>query len=401
MRNLYILFYFILFLFIDSCRERSIQPKANQRTVEEIKIDENDHLQILLDQFKIDNVTNGRSTSILNEIDLDIALKKTDTLTGMVQYAFSITDGKDKILQNFILTELPDHTLFGHVFIYEVDSAWLEEVEHFPGWDKYTGTFTITDLEGNVIAENAMRNGTSLEGGKQANGRINGSICYSTTWEVTVSSKYGSYTYYETETNCVTYSSTGDTQIGGIPPEPAPLIMDDDEEPTPIVSKISLNIDDQGYDELTSCEKELVKVYTGQAYIISENRNIAHQKTIEIFGPYQNGNGHNDCADAFRHAFFNAINTKSVGAAVAKLFGDAHECDTSAGEIKEKEMDLFNNSIGRAVALESPNASTETLAALILVDMEVGNLRYLSPLGNYNMLVFNSQLVSTSKECIP
>lgn len=238
MKNIYLLFYILLSFFIAGCIENGVQPVNEQRIIEEIKINEDDHLQTLLGQFKTDKIANGRSASILNEIDLNIALKKTDTLTGIVQYAFSITDGMDKTLQNFILTELPDNTLYGHVFIYNVDSTWLEEVGYFPGWDKYTGTFTIIDLEGNVLAENNMMDGTSLEEGKQTNGRINGSICYSTTWEVTVSSKYGSYTYYETETNCVTYSSSGDTQIGGIPAEPAPLIPDEDEEPTP--KKISL-----------------------------------------------------------------------------------------------------------------------------------------------------------------
>ncbi len=159
---------------------------------------------------------------------------------------------------------------------------------------------------------------------------------------------------------------------------------------------LNLNMDDQGYRDLTECEKELVQSYPHHLITLSDNRDLAHQKTIEIFGAYGDGNGYNDCGDAFRHAFFNALNTKKLGNESAKAWGDAHECETPPDKLKEKEMDLLNNEIGRSVANEAPYAVPNTLVDLILVEMQLGNLKYLSPLGSGNVLIYNSELINTA-----
>ena len=52
------------------------------------------------------------------------------------------------------------------------------------------------------------------------------------------------------------------------------------------------------------------------------------------------------CGDAFRHAYFSGLNVASLGFSLAKQLGDAHE-EYAANPILEKEMDLYNNSIGR------------------------------------------------------
>jgi len=57
----------------------------------------------------------------------------------------------------------------------------------------------------------------------------------------------------------------------------------------------------------------------------------------------------NNCADAFRHAFFNVLNVASLGYSLTKLLGDAHE-ELSQIQI-QKEMDLYNNSVGRQQAI--------------------------------------------------
>lgn len=56
------------------------------------------------------------------------------------------------------------------------------------------------------------------------------------------------------------------------------------------------------------------------------------------------GNQQDDCGDAFRHAFFNGLNVASLGSYLAKQLGDAHE-EMSQTQ-NQKDMDLYNNSIG-------------------------------------------------------
>jgi len=57
----------------------------------------------------------------------------------------------------------------------------------------------------------------------------------------------------------------------------------------------------------------------------------------------------NNCRDAMRHSYFNALNTIDCGEDLAHAFGDAHE----EGQIASNsvEMDIFNNEQGRLVAL--------------------------------------------------
>jgi len=96
------------------------------------------------------------------------------------------------------------------------------------------------------------------------------------------------------------------------------------------------------YGPLTAAEKFLVRTYPREALIIFNNKSIAEAQTVSKMG----GNGLNDKSDAFRHAFFQAINTLSVGASLTQLFADAHESEVPAQLQKEKDMDLFNNSVG-------------------------------------------------------
>jgi hypothetical protein len=59
------------------------------------------------------------------------------------------------------------------------------------------------------------------------------------------------------------------------------------------------------------------------------------------------GNG-----DAFRHTLFNAFNAKDLGAALAKMLGDAHENrpNLDTNQQLARAMDLHNNEIGRSVS---------------------------------------------------
>ncbi len=64
--------------------------------------------------------------------------------------------------------------------------------------------------------------------------------------------------------------------------------------------------------------------------------------------------GHNDETDAFRHALMEAYYSLKYGGLSAKLIGDYHEKEGSDNGQPhyEKNMDLWNNAVGRETALE-------------------------------------------------
>lgn len=66
---------------------------------------------------------------------------------------------------------------------------------------------------------------------------------------------------------------------------------------------------------------------------------------------YYGNNRGNDNSDAFRHAYWNALmaNDPEVGPNWAQRWGNAHEEGTLSNPPLEKEMDLFNNDVGRSI----------------------------------------------------
>ena len=50
--------------------------------------------------------------------------------------------------------------------------------------------------------------------------------------------------------------------------------------------------------------------------------------------------------DAYRHAYFAALNTHNMGHTNAKSLGDAHECNPNTSNGEDKTMDLHNNAWG-------------------------------------------------------
>lgn len=139
------------------------------------------------------------------------------------------------------------------------------------------------------------------------------------------------------------------------------------------------------YKKLTFEEKVLVRKYPIQAYAITKNASIAKNMTQSKF---PNAQMINDKADAFRHCFFNSINTISVGAALAEEFGKAHESETAPNFILEKQMDLWNNGFGYLFGetfLTSLNGNSDYnyIAQYIINNaLNDGSLRYLKPI-NY------------------
>ena len=146
----------------------------------------------------------------------------------------------------------------------------------------------------------------------------------------------------------------------------------------------------QEYDHLTVAEKALIVEFPIQAYIEKENVTTAVDKSQEIMGDgdYQ---GLNDKKDAFRHSFFNAINTRDVPpsifppllpSTIVRAFGIAHESETPPQLILEKQMDLHNNDIGIDYCWDCIPGATpnSTIAYDLHTFLTNGAMYYLKPI---------------------
>ncbi len=99
-------------------------------------------------------------------------------------------------------------------------------------------------------------------------------------------------------------------------------------------------------------------------------RDDAFDKSQSI---YQGAGAEDGHQDAFRHAYWNALLTREYGVEFAEAFATAHE--GVPGNPSDREaMDLYNNEVGRRIALENPDAGPEELARLIEQAIDDGEL---------------------------
>ena len=96
----------------------------------------------------------------------------------------------------------------------------------------------------------------------------------------------------------------------------------------------------------------------------------AETEALERFPPQGNSNGH---ADAFRHAYANALLTRARGEEWTAAFTTAHEGNPASSQLSVA-MDLYNNEVGRRIARENPYASDEELADLVQRAVENGEM---------------------------
>ena len=124
---------------------------------------------------------------------------------------------------------------------------------------------------------------------------------------------------------------------------------------------------------LSQDEKALTSLYPYFAYKIWKNRKPAEDATRLKFG----GNFRNDKSDAFRHAFYNALNAQGINKEIVRLFSNAHESEVPQSEIIEKEMDLFNNGIGIKFGNDNENLDYNQLIDAIYQKIIGGELKYI------------------------
>jgi hypothetical protein len=82
---------------------------------------------------------------------------------------------------------------------------------------------------------------------------------------------------------------------------------------------------------------------------------------------------HNGNGDAFRHTLWNFGMAIDVGSSFAQQWGDAHENGTPNNPPLEKQMDLFNNGVGRYQASLYPDpGSILNMINIVKARVDVG-----------------------------
>lgn len=126
--------------------------------------------------------------------------------------------------------------------------------------------------------------------------------------------------------------------------------------------------------------KHALGVYSCSTKALSESQRLYNNNSATLV----DGNG-----DAFRHAYWNVLMVKdfiglelTIGRAtsVAQLFADAHETASSG---TPKEMDLYNNMVGRNIATEQYEGwfsfpSDSSLSSTVLQEVKNGRMRRIS-----------------------
>lgn len=105
-----------------------------------------------------------------------------------------------------------------------------------------------------------------------------------------------------------------------------------------------------GYGSLNSAERELVLKHPIQAVKVFNCANKATDATIAYYGT----NGWQDNSDAFRHCCWSALMKNAMSESDADVWATAHEAESSG---IDKDMDLFNNAVGRSINVSGKSDS--------------------------------------------
>ncbi|WP_280312685.1 DUF6973 domain-containing protein [Nocardia abscessus] len=93
---------------------------------------------------------------------------------------------------------------------------------------------------------------------------------------------------------------------------------------------------------------------------------------------FPNDNTQDNHTDAFRHAYWNALMTQEFGEDWTNEYTSKHEGRPDNAAVREA-MDLYNNEIGRKIALANPDADQEELQDLVKDAVERGDTVLINP----------------------
>ncbi len=131
------------------------------------------------------------------------------------------------------------------------------------------------------------------------------------------------------------------------------------------------------YDHLTEPEKAFFKEDPRRIYYapqLFEDYREALTKAQGSFKAVKSLNGGK--GDAFRHALWSALLTRTMGADLAKDFATRHEDGANTQSQADRYMDIFNNQKGREIALANPGITVEELEQIIKQAIEADELIY-------------------------
>lgn len=141
--------------------------------------------------------------------------------------------------------------------------------------------------------------------------------------------------------------------------------------------------------ELTQTELEMLMSDPTKIPDVMSIRDQATAVATERFPP-PGGSEIDNQTDAFRHAYGSALMTQQFGKDWTAQFTAAHEGRKDNYQASES-MDLYNNQIGRNIALANPDASPEQLADLVQQSVQNGDMVVIGPSGT-NLEYSNSGL---------
>jgi hypothetical protein len=400
----------------------------------------------------------GRLMSELSQLRTDSILKVLQGDSLNYTYTFSLPGDREGSFKNLVLSKINGGYL-GFVLEFQAENTFLD-------MQSYEGKVVKYDLEGNEIFQASVKSSKGISGGRTNETCLASvsSVCLEyfqpnhlyrqecMEWETTITitcfgnaNGGGGGTELPGTYIPVSDSGSGETWGGGSgtggsgsgtstggsdggrygydDSDPIgvrePATWPGAEEGFPyrwwlddewLDDNFVLGLDQNRYPSLTEAEKQLVRKYPGQAAMIYRNREKAFSETDRLFPGEP---ALNDKADAFRHAFFNAINERDCGKdpvsreSIAKLFF-AHESEVPVELQLEKEMDLWNNTVGQSIGdvFFPIIASDQAMVSEVLSKLVSGALRYLTPLdfvssprwpSGLNGITFDTRLTPTDR----
>lgn len=164
--------------------------------------------------------------------------------------------------------------------------------------------------------------------------------------------------------------------------------------------KNNIRLDGNKPDEQpNSTELMLFSMYPLQASFHIKNSNNALNTANQLVVNGKYTHIHNGKADAFRHTFWNALDSADFGKKITLLFTKAHEVGSQNHPL-ETQMDLHNNEQGAQLGTTYGTfTSSNTIKdAVINVMDNTSNIWYLSPLANHdgNNILSNTQIKPTN-----
>ncbi|GAB1858672.1 hypothetical protein MHTCC0001_35120 [Flavobacteriaceae bacterium MHTCC 0001] len=142
-----------------------------------------------------------------------------------------------------------------------------------------------------------------------------------------------------------------------------------------IINSGYFDIDDE---QPNAKEAALFAIFRSQAILHIENSVTALNKAFELTqdGTFDPNGIEDGKADAFRHAFWNALGTAEFGSDIMKLFADAHEWGETGLAV---DMDFHNNHEGRIIGDNFGFSSSDNDISNAIMDaVNDGQLKYIN-----------------------